>query len=336
MVRQDSKVRVAMVGAGEMANRVHYPSLANNEQAEIVGISDLSEDRLQATADRYGVAGRYSDYRRMVEETRPQAAYVIGPPDAMFPIWCWMLEHGIDLFIEKPLGVTLHQARILEWLARRNNCVTQVGFQRRASPLLLDMRKRCLARGPVVQAVCRFYKHDSVPMINARDRMLDDGVHAIDVLRSLCGGDVVRVQSLSSSVRVPDLNLFHAILEFDNGSTGILLNNWSSGRRIFSVEIHAPGITAEADLDGTANLFCDGDTAGTEYTAQQVAGSDELYIFGGFQEKTNDFLRAVRMRTSAESSFSDAIKTMEVAELILAQHLVHTMTEANSGSRRTF
>ena len=44
-------VRIAMVGAGGMANNVHYPSLASFEDVEFVGICDLDAERLTKTAD---------------------------------------------------------------------------------------------------------------------------------------------------------------------------------------------------------------------------------------------------------------------------------------------
>ncbi|MBT4815665.1 MAG: gfo/Idh/MocA family oxidoreductase, partial [Lentisphaerae bacterium] len=34
------KVRVALIGAGGMANRVHYPSLATFDDVELVGLCD--------------------------------------------------------------------------------------------------------------------------------------------------------------------------------------------------------------------------------------------------------------------------------------------------------
>jgi virulence factor len=81
------KVRVAMVGAGRMANRVHYPSLASFDDVEIAAICDLNLDRLKATADTYNIEKRYADYRKMVEETAPDAVYVIGQPHLMYDVW---------------------------------------------------------------------------------------------------------------------------------------------------------------------------------------------------------------------------------------------------------
>jgi len=81
-------LRVAVVGCGSMANRAHYPSLASFADVTIAAACDLDTARLQETADRYGIAGRYSDYRKMAEEVAPDAIYVIGPPHLLFDVWC--------------------------------------------------------------------------------------------------------------------------------------------------------------------------------------------------------------------------------------------------------
>ena len=74
------KVRVAVIGAGKMANAVHYPSLASFHDVEISGIRDFSPEALKETADKYGIENRYADYRQMVEEVKPDAVYAIGQP----------------------------------------------------------------------------------------------------------------------------------------------------------------------------------------------------------------------------------------------------------------
>jgi virulence factor len=81
-------VRIAVIGAGRMANNVHYPSLASFDDVEIAAICDLSPQALNATADTYGVppSQRYDDYRKMVAEVAPGGVYVIGQPHLMYDI----------------------------------------------------------------------------------------------------------------------------------------------------------------------------------------------------------------------------------------------------------
>jgi len=320
--RARRKVRVAMVGAGSMANTVHYPSLASFDDVEIAAVCDLDAGRLNATADKYAIGKRYADYRRMIEEVAPDAAYVIGPPHLMYDIWVWCLEQGLNLYIEKPMGITLHQAQMLANLAEKKGCITQVSFQRRCCPLAVKLRQECLKRGPIVHAVCRFYKCALEPYTRAPGHMMDDGVHAIDTIRWMCGGEVVEVQGVTRRVGVPDINFIAALLRFDSGATGVMMNSWTSGRRIFSIEMHAPGVCAEAELEGKGYLYADGDTKGVEYDTREVAGSEELRVFGGFEAKNREFIDCLKSGTQPASNFADAVKTMEVAERILGAALL--------------
>jgi virulence factor len=321
-LRRPKATRVAMIGAGGMANTVHYPSLASFDDVEIAAICDVDEARLKATADKYRVERRYTDYRRMVEDIAPDAVYAIGQPQIMYDIWTWCLSQGLNLCIEKPMGLSIHQARALAHLAEKHGCITQVSFQRRTCPMVAMLRERCLERGPIVHAVCTFYKCALEPLLGARDHMMDDGVHAIDTLRWMCGGEVVDVESVVKRVGVPDVNFIVATLYFDNAAIGVMMNSWTSGRRVFRVEMHAPGICVEAEHEGKGTLYADGDTKGTEFDTRKVAGSDEFFVFAGFQAKNRQFIDAVRSGTQPQSCFADAVKTMEVAEVILAKALL--------------
>jgi len=312
------KLRVAMVGAGAMANAVHYPSLASFEDVELVAVCDLNAELLHATAEKYGIPGRYANYRKLVEETAPDAIYVIGPPQYMYDIWVWCLRQGLNLCIEKPMGLTMHQARNLAYLAETGRCITQVSFQRRASPLLVQLRRECLKRGPLVHAVCEFYKNQPEPMLIAADHMMDDCVHAIDTIRFLCGGEVVKVEAVTRQVGTPDINFIVAQLVFDTGATGLVMNSWTSGRRVFRVQMHGRGICAELDPEVQGRLYADGDTVGTNFDTREVAGSAEPYVFNGFASKNREFIDAVKAGRQPASCFADALKTMEIAERILA------------------
>ena len=71
------RIKIGFIGAGRLANRVHYPSLASFNDVEICAICDLDEDRLNETANKYGVSQRFRDYRAMIERVPLDAVYVI-------------------------------------------------------------------------------------------------------------------------------------------------------------------------------------------------------------------------------------------------------------------
>jgi len=149
MVFYMKKTKIVIIGAGGRANQVIYPACADLRDAgeiEIAGICDIDLNKLNATADKYNIEKRYgaggaNDYQNMINELKPDAAVVIGQPHIMYDIWMWCLEKGLHLYIEKPLALSIHQARALQAVANRNNCVTQVSLQRRCTPMVMQMRR---------------------------------------------------------------------------------------------------------------------------------------------------------------------------------------------------
>jgi predicted dehydrogenase len=188
--------------------------------------------------------------------------------------------------------------------------------------MVVKLREECLKRGPITHAVCRFYKYFIEPFTGARDHMMDDTVHSIDTLRWICGGEVVGIESHCKRVGVPDINYISATLQFDNGSTGYLINSWCSGKRVFEVEMHSPGVYVSAEHENKAHLFAEGDLNGVEYDTRKVAGSDEFYVFTGVDAMVRDFVDSIKSGTQPQACFKNSIKTMEIAEKILAQALV--------------
>jgi predicted dehydrogenase len=319
-----------MIGAGGRANQVIYPSfydLQKTGKAEIAGVCDIDLDRLQKTADKYGILKRYGaggvyEYQKMINDLKPDAAAVIGQPHIMYDIWLWCLEHGIHLYIEKPLALSIHQARNLTAVAKRGKLVTQVSLQRRYSPMITQMRNECLKRGQMTHVLCKFYKNDIHDMLGARDHMMDDSVHAIDTLRWMAGSEVAKVDSVTRRIGTADINFIMAQLSFANGTVGHLMNNWSSGKRIFAVEMHAPGIFAEAEHETKGRLYTDGNLTPKVYDASEAAGSSEFHVNTGVLAAAEDFVNCCLNGGQPAACFESTIKTMKVAETILAQAII--------------
>ena len=142
------KVNIALIGAGGMANGVHYPSLTECDDVNLVGLCDLIPSKLQATAERFEIEQTFTDYKQMLETTSPDAVYVLMPPQHLFPIVIHCLSQQHHVFIEKPPGVTLHQTKEMASAAEKNGCKTMVGFNRRFIPLLQQVKTMVEARGP--------------------------------------------------------------------------------------------------------------------------------------------------------------------------------------------
>jgi len=325
------RVRVAVVGLGHMCQLVHLPSLAANPNVDLVAFCDLNETLLASVAKQYGVSATFLDYRKMTEAVSPDAVYVISHPHLVYDVWKWFLEQRIPLFIEKPMGLTIHQASALATLAEEAGVPTQVDHQRRSSPAVLHLRELASIHGAPTHAVCEFYKYSPRRYLEARDHMMDDFVHVIDTLRSFDSSPVIQVNSVCRRLNTPDINWIEVLLQHASGFTSTGIANWVSGRRMFRVQLHAPGFWGQADLEGDVTIWENGEVEPTVTTAQELAGSDDFYVFGGFRRKTEEFIDAVRNRTLAtSSSFGDVYKTMRIACHILASTLLSEGPEGES------
>ncbi|MCL2320093.1 MAG: Gfo/Idh/MocA family oxidoreductase [Treponema sp.] len=331
-LKVETTLRVVMIGAGNRANAVIYPAFSDLQKqgkVEIAGICDIDIERLNKTADKYGIKSRYGqggvfDYQKMIAELKPDAAVVIGQPHLMYDIWMWCLQQGLHLYIEKPLALTMHQARNLAAVAKRKGLVTQVSLQRRYTPMVTRLRDECLKRGPITHAVCKFYKNEIKDMLGSRDHMMDDSVHAIDTLRWMAGSEVVKVESVTRRIGgTVDINFIMAQLTFANGCVGHLMNNWSSGKRIFAVEMHAPGIFVEAEHETKGYMYTDGNLTPRVFDTTEAAGSKENYVFTGVLAAAEDFVNCCLNGGQPMACFESTVNTMKVAEVILAQSLLN-------------
>lgn len=326
-----SPIRVALIGAGAMANAYHYPSLASFPDVELVALCDLVEPKAHDTAARFGISQVYTDYKQMLAETAPQAVYLLMPPQHVYEPAHYVLSQGHHLFIEKPLALTLQQARMLAYTAGEHECLTMVGFQRRFVPAATTLREQVEASGPIHLANVAFLKSTSDLSQTAGfydgaiDPFTSDGVHAVDNLRWLCGGEVEEVHRAVRKHAVPGPipNAFSALVTFSTGAVGHVDYNLVTGRRIFRAEMHGLNSTAYVDADRESLLVTDNGepvvTASQEY-GRDAAGNGPLepWHWLGFWHENRHFIDAINAGQQPGPHFGDAVKSMELTAQIYA------------------
>jgi hypothetical protein len=95
--------RVGIVGAGWIA-KVHLRVLSGFDDVKVVGVSSRSLEAAGRLADPVG-ARVYPDYRSMLDGAELDAVFVCVPPYAAAEPVLAVVDRGIALFAEKPLGV---------------------------------------------------------------------------------------------------------------------------------------------------------------------------------------------------------------------------------------
>ncbi len=298
------KIKLALIGAGGMANSVHYPSLAEFRDVEMAGLCDLVEEKLIATAKRFHIKQTFKDYKKMLDEIEPDAVYILMPPHYLFDLVIECLNRKLNVFIEKPPGITTEQTKNMARTTEKNDCLTMVGFQRRFCPV-------------IVQCAARFMKnYFAGPYYNgAVDILTSDAIHAVDILRWM-GGEVKKIVSSVKNFYAEYDNTFNALLEFESGAVGILLTNWVVGKRIFSVEMHSKGISAFAEPDDKAVIYKDNEEKGEIILTQEAVKSKEMYKYAGFYAENRHFIDCLKEGKQPMTNFADSVRTMELVDRV--------------------
>ncbi len=331
----EQKLRIAFIGAGKQANWRHYPSVASQPDVDLVALCDRDEGRAAETAKRWGVPKTYADYEQMLAEVDPQAVYIIMGPDAIQEPVTFALKQGYNVFIEKPPGLTLNQIKLLAYNAEQHGCITMVGFQRRFLPVMTALKARVEERGPIHAVAVANLKStrdfERPAATGILDQLTSDGMHAVDNLRWLCGGDVV---SVSSHVRTlyapgPVANAVMAQVAFSSGAVGQLnydlanggsaLGEGATAPGIFRAEIHGRNISAYVDAERESYIVADSgerEVFESRVFGQPFGNTPEHWL--GFWHESRYFIDCVKEGRQPSCNFADTVKTWELIEQIYA------------------
>jgi predicted dehydrogenase len=236
-------VRVAVYGAGNFANSTHIPNLKTLERVEIVAVCDQSRDRAQATAERFGIPGVYTDAHIMLEQEHFDALCSIVPAYARTDVEITAAARGIHIFSEKPQTLTMSMACRIDAAIRQAGVISTVGFRERYRPIFREARK-LLQDKRVVHV--RFQQISGYPertdastwwsdMEKGGAPFFDWGVHATDYTRYMTGQNIARAQAfacqpdgyafpLSTSLHYHLFNEATATLTFIQADPGGLAN----------------------------------------------------------------------------------------------------------------
>jgi virulence factor len=315
-------VRVAFIGAGALANRMHYPSVAEEQTAQLVAICDLDEERLLRTAGQYGVQAFYTDYRRMLEREGIDAVYVIMPAMTLSPIVLDCLAAGKHVFTEKPPGVRTEETAAWAEAAARYGLKSCVGFNRRYSAVYLAAKEAVLARGAPSMALAEFHKdmlrsgpYWDMPILRT------DVIHVVDALRDMAD-EVAEVAAHTDHHYRREgwensFNLYNALLRFENGASGILSANRASGNRYERFELHGCEVSTYTRAPERTEVWRSGEGE-TVLTGEELTGSDDPRITYGYRDETRHFLQCIREDRLPRTHFGDALRTMELVDRIEA------------------
>ncbi len=127
--------RVAMLGCrsrGTTAARAYHA----HPRTEIVGLCDLVPELRDTLGDELGVSARYDDLDKMIEETNPDIVAIPTGTEFHYDLLMRVLEHGVNVEVEKPICVDLRQADDVLTKASEKRVRVAVHHQARSGGLM--------------------------------------------------------------------------------------------------------------------------------------------------------------------------------------------------------
>lgn len=133
-------LKVAIVGCGKIADD-HAAQIQKIAGCEIVGVCDSEPLMAKQLYERFPVKGHFSDLNQLLNEAKPDVVHVTTPPQSHFDIARTCLEHGANIYVEKPFTLNASDAGALVALADSKGLKLTAGHDDQFSPVALRMRE---------------------------------------------------------------------------------------------------------------------------------------------------------------------------------------------------
>lgn len=137
-----AKIRVGLIGLGEVAQLMHLPLLADDQRFEIAAVTDVSPSLVAHVAERYGVKTRHPTAEALIADPGVDAVFILTPDHLHAPLLEKSIRAGKHVFIEKPAALTAAELRPLLELEKRNTKTVFVGYMRRFAPAFTALKER--------------------------------------------------------------------------------------------------------------------------------------------------------------------------------------------------
>ena len=231
-------MRYAIIGCGRIA-RFHIMSALENN-LEIVALCDLDVEKAQKYKDDYNLPLNtriYDDYKKILAEENIEFVSIATESDKHAPIAIDVIEHRVNVLIEKPIALSIEDANRIIDTAERQQVIVGVCHQNRFNPAIQNLRNAIdqgrfgrITHGSVHirwNRGAKYYARGDWRGTWAHDggTLMNQCIHGIDMLLWMMGG---KVKSVYGEIR----NLNHeyiegedmgmAVISFDNGSVATI------------------------------------------------------------------------------------------------------------------
>lgn len=297
-----TKLRIALIGLGNIAQKAYLPILANHTKINPI-LCTRNTHTLSKLSNQFRIDTTYSNLEELIK-AKPDAAMVHSSTQSHPTIISKLLHAEIPVFVDKPLSYSLSESERILSLAAKNKLPLFLGFNRRFAPLIKMLSKEA---NPV-QIV---WQKNRVNLPgNPRIFIFDDFIHVIDSLCFLTKGTI---QNLNVVSRIKHNMLENLQIQWEQEET-ILIGgmNRISGVTEEKIEYYTKG-----------NKWIINDLNSGIHFSQEEEKSlnfnnwESTLYKRGFIDMIEDWINVAEKREHNSKSIEDIWQTHQLCERIL-------------------
>ena len=201
------KVKIGVIGAGGIARRKTIPGMKKAKNCELVAVMDIA--RIDEIAREFKVDARYTRAKDLLRDSQVEAVYIATPANLHLKQIKLAAEAGKHILCEKPLAVSLKDAREAVAVCRRNKVFLQEGYMMKfhgAHRLIAKLIKQGKL-GKIVymraQLSCWYPKIKGAwrqnPRTGGGGALIDMATHNYDLLETFAG-PIKRIAAMTGNV----------------------------------------------------------------------------------------------------------------------------------------
>ncbi len=122
------KLRLAIIGAGHIAQVVHIPELRKFSGVEIAGICDITASKAKWVANKYNIAHFSGDPETYFKDPEIDAVIICTPTHTHYELTVSALSAGKHVLVEKPMARTYEEALAMQRAAEKYDRKLMVGM----------------------------------------------------------------------------------------------------------------------------------------------------------------------------------------------------------------
>lgn len=317
------KIGVGVVGLGRIG-RLHAEIIRYKvENAGLVAVSDVIEELAKSVGEKLGVKW-YTDYDKMLRDERIDAVIISTPTFLHKDMIIKAVEQGKHVFVEKPMTVTVSEAKEVVNTVKKHDVKLQVGFNRRFDYAYRNAKKY-IEEGKIGEPITYIAvaRDPGAPPSWAADPKKSGGIfldmlsHDFDMARYLLNDEVVEVYVIGGNYLYDelkakgDLDVVSIAFKFSKGVQGIIhgTRKFPYGYELRTEVYGSEGVVyVGSNID---NMLALGTKQGLTYFG---APWFEKRFYDAYVEELKAFIKSIIEDTEPPVTVIDGLRTVQIAE----------------------